>query len=201
MNEEDRKALVASLSAAREKLEYEINLQSNKIVEAQAKMADALEQDRFLVGMLAHYGHVVPEAGVPALLPPPKLSENPTADEVAARWIVDYGLSDTARRWCEWLLETKRVPSPSPVAAYFDKFPLTLKQQYNPDRNKAIEALRAQVNSWIEKGVTNIRYLNSQVHEPEPEKQQVKNLTAATNEWHQKDAKAKAFAAFKKEGA
>ena len=46
----------------------------------------------------------------------------------------------------------------------FRQFPATLKQQYNEDRNKAVEALRAQCNSWVEKGQTVIRYMNAKVH-------------------------------------
>ena len=169
MNEQDRQALVASLIQARQKLEYEIHLQYSRAREAMAKAKEAEEQDKFLLDMLAHYGHIEAARNPPALPRPLPLSANPTADEVAATWIVDYGLSDTARRWCEWLLQSKRVSSPSPVAAFFDKFPTTLKQQYNPDRNKAVEALRAQLNSWIEKGQTTMRYTNAKVMGPDTE--------------------------------
>jgi hypothetical protein len=200
MNEQDRQALVASLLDARKKLEYEIHLQYSRAREAMTKAKEIQEQDEFLVQMLAHHGHIEASAATPALSPPP-ISANPTADEVAARWIVEYGLSDTARRWCEWLLDTKRVPSPSPVATFFDKFPVTLQQQYNADRNKAVEALRAQLNSWIERGLTTIRYMNAQVHEPDPETQQMKNLTAAAAEWHKTQEVAQAFAEYKKESA
>jgi hypothetical protein len=172
MNEADRQALVQSLIEARKKLEYEIHLQYSIAKAAMAKAQEAEEQDKFLIGMLGQYGHVESQAPVqrPALAPLP-ISANPTQDEVAVRWIVEYGASDAARRWCEWLLAAKIVPSPSPVAMFYDRFPQTLKQQYNDDRNKAIEALRAQFNSWIEKGQTTIRYMNAKVHAAQQEEE------------------------------
>jgi hypothetical protein len=113
--------------------------------------------------------------------PQPKL----TQDEFAAKWIVDFGPSEAARRWCEWLMNSKQVPSPATVAMLYDKFPATLKKQYNPERATAIEALRAQMRSWIEKRTTTLKYANSQVTaEPKP----ASNLTQATNERYQKAA-------------
>jgi hypothetical protein len=139
------------------------------------------EDDKHLVDMLTRYGHreepakasivggplnaALAASGKPAVPAKPEPRQL-SADEVAAKWIVDYGVSDTARRWSEWLIDTKQLPDPSPVAMFFDKFPATLRQQYNVDRNKAIEALRAQINTWIAKKETKLIYKDSKVAAP-----------------------------------
>jgi hypothetical protein len=115
--------------------------------------------------------------------PAPKL----TQDEFAAKWIVEFGPSEAARRWSEWLINSKQVPSPASVAMFYDKFPATLKKQYNPDRATAIEALRAQMRSWIEKGTTTLKYVKSQVT---AEPKQPSNLTEASADLYRKAADA-----------
>jgi hypothetical protein len=178
----DREAIIKSLISARAALEHEKQQYYRIAGDAIANAHQCDEDDKALVEMLARYGYKEPEkvkeasptlalGGLLNLLPKNSAATTveqpkPTLDEIAAKLIVDFGVSDAARRWCEWLFKTKQVPDPSPVRAFYDKFPAALKAQYNSDQANAVEALRAQVRSWIDKGTTTLNYKDSQVSAP-----------------------------------
>ncbi|HEY1867176.1 MAG TPA: hypothetical protein VGG70_02700 [Candidatus Cybelea sp.] len=141
-----------------------------------------------MVEMLARYGHIEkpkdsatngqakpgktspgkPEGlsgPVPAIGAEPKAeAPQPSLNEVAAKMIVDFGAVDAARRWCEWLIRTHQFGTPTVnVGMFLDKFPPALRNQYNKERATAVEALRAQVRSWIDRGTTTLEWERSKV--------------------------------------
>ncbi|HVN70130.1 MAG TPA: hypothetical protein VMU38_10840 [Candidatus Binatia bacterium] len=176
-------ALIAKLVEARAALavkkRYHLKMSGDHFGAVQMLDRD----DKELLAMLARYGYKEPQGEQDTA------SGQLTNDELAAKWIIEYGSIATARMWTEWLVNNKVIESPATVAAVLDRFPMTLRQQYNADRNKAIEALRAQLVSWIEKNQTKLRYADAKIWAAKPETNTFEAFAAlaeAVKEWSDK---------------